>query len=96
MMEQLAERRMRREEDAQYASVGLGHPSTQSHNHGPPLDDDGYEEEEEDDEEYDSQDDEEYDDEESVVLLFYLQQIHVVKLTESGDSHRRAAHGRRS
>lgn len=56
---------MRREEDAQFTSAGLGHPSMQSHNHGPPLEDDGYDDE--DDEEYDSQDEEEYDDEELVV-----------------------------
>ena len=72
MMEQLAERRMRREEDAQYASAGLGHPSTQSHNHGPPPEDDGYDDEE--DEEYDSQDEEEYEDEELVSLVFFSYQ----------------------
>lgn len=56
MMEQLAERRMRREEDAHYAANPQRHPSLQGHNHGPPLDDDGYDDEEDD--EYDSQ---EYD-----------------------------------
>lgn len=61
MMEQLAERRMQREEEAQYAAGGLGHASMQSHNHGPPLDEDEYDDE--DDGEYDSQEDEEYDDE---------------------------------
>lgn len=58
MMEQLAERRMQREQEAEYAA------SQPSHSHGPngqepPLDEDEYEEEEED---YDSQDD--YDEEE--------------------------------
>lgn len=66
MMEQLAERRMQREEEAQYASGGLGHPPIQSHNHGPPLDEDEYDDED-DDEEYDSQEDEEYDDEGMVI-----------------------------
>lgn len=94
MMEQLAERRMRREEDAQYASAGLGHPSTQSHNHGPPPEDDGYDDEE--DEEYDSQDEEEYDDEELVAFIFSSYQLLVAKLMGSGDSDRRATHGRRS
>ena len=65
MMEQLAERRMQREEEAQYQS-GLRHPSMQSHNHGPSLDDDA-EYDEEDEEDYDSQDDEEYEDDEMVV-----------------------------
>ena len=59
MMEQLAERRMQREEEAQFAAAGMGH------NHGPPLDDDGYDDE--DDEDYDSQDDEEYDEEDEMV-----------------------------
>ena len=57
-MEQLAERRMQREEEAQFAAAGMGH------NHGPPLDDDGYDD---DDEDYDSQDDEEYDEEDEMV-----------------------------
>lgn len=93
MMEQLAERRMRREEDAQYASAGLGHPSTQPHSHGPPPEDDGYDDEE--DEEYDSQEDEEYDDEELVDLIFLSCQTLVAKLITTGDSNRRATHGGR-
>lgn len=65
MMEQLAERRMQREEEAQYAAAGLSHPSMYSkahsgHSHGAPPDDDEYDDEEED--EYD--DDEEYEDDE--------------------------------
>ena len=59
MMEQLAERRMQREEEAQFAAAGMGH------NHGPPLDDDGYDDE--DDEEYDSQEDDEFDEEDEMV-----------------------------
>ncbi|KAI9844766.1 MAG: Stress response protein nst1 [Sclerophora amabilis] len=70
MMEQLAERRMQREEEAQYAASGLGHPSMNlagqhlhaGHNHPPHPDDEEYDEEE--DEDYDSQEDEEYDDDE--------------------------------
>lgn len=62
MMEQLAERRMQREEEAQYAAGGLGHASMQSHTHGSPMDEGEYDDED-DDEEYDSQEDEEYDDE---------------------------------
>lgn len=62
MMEQLAERRMQREEETQYAASSAAHPSMHAaHNHGPPLDEEDYEDEE--DEEYDSQEDEEYDDE---------------------------------
>ncbi|KAL8797947.1 MAG: hypothetical protein Q9182_007093 [Xanthomendoza sp. 2 TL-2023] len=65
MMEQLAERRMQREEDAQYAAAaGLSHPAMQSHNHGPPLEDDAYDEEDDEDS-YESGDEE--DVEEDVV-----------------------------
>ena len=62
MMEQLAERRMQREEDMQYAAASAAHQSMHAgHNHGPPLDEEDYDDE--DEEEYDSQDDEDYDDE---------------------------------
>ncbi|KAH8662963.1 salt tolerance down-regulator-domain-containing protein [Tricladium varicosporioides] len=73
MMEQLAERRMAREEDAreQFSNPSYGHPPnggmhphSHAHNHPPPPDDEAYDEEDEDeDDEYDSQD-EEYDEEE--------------------------------
>lgn len=69
MMEQLAERRMQREEEAQYAAAGLSHPSMQAHNHGPSVEDDGYDDDEE--EEYDSQEDEEYGEDEMVNLILY-------------------------
>ena len=74
MMEQLAERRMAREEDVkeQYSNANYGHPPnggmpshhSHSHNH-PPLDNEEYDDEEEEEEEYDSQD-EDYDEEEIV------------------------------
>ena len=61
MMEQLAERRMQREEEAQFAANGLASstlPGGHGHNHEPlPEDEDDF-----DEEEYDSQD-EDYDDE---------------------------------
>ncbi|KAL8898955.1 MAG: hypothetical protein Q9207_006445 [Kuettlingeria erythrocarpa] len=58
MMEQLAERRMQREEDAQYAAAaGLSHPAMQSHNHGPVEDDVVYDDDEDEDS-YESGDDE--------------------------------------
>ena len=67
MMEQLAERRMQREEDAQYAATSPAHQSIHAgHNHAPPLDEEDYDDEEEDD--YDSQDDEEYEEDEMVGL----------------------------
>ncbi|TVY16811.1 Stress response protein nst1 [Lachnellula arida] len=76
MMEQLAERRMAREEDArEYASQSYGHPPNgamhphvhphaHAHNHPPPQEDEEYDEDDEEDE-YDSQD-EDYDDEEEM------------------------------
>ncbi|PLN79863.1 salt tolerance down-regulator-domain-containing protein [Aspergillus taichungensis] len=61
MMEQLAERRMQREEDTQYG-IAAAHQSLHGgHNHGP-LDDDDYDDEE--DEDYDSQEEEDYEDDE--------------------------------
>ncbi|KAI9810772.1 MAG: Stress response protein nst1 [Thelocarpon impressellum] len=63
MMEQLAERRMAREEEAQYVAADLTHPSVglhghAGHNHPPQPEDDEYDDEDEDD--YDSQEDEDY------------------------------------
>ncbi|RDL42153.1 Stress response protein NST1 [Venustampulla echinocandica] len=73
MMEQLAERRMAREEDAreqQYSNPNYGHPPngamhshSHAHNHPPLPDDEEYDEEDEEEDEYDSQD-EDYDEEE--------------------------------
>ncbi|KAJ5167931.1 Stress response protein n.t1.c1, partial [Penicillium canariense] len=63
MMEQLAERRMQREEDTQY-NIAAAHQSFHAgHNHGP-LDDEDYDEEEDDD--YDSQEEEDFDEDEMV------------------------------
>ncbi|KAI1973702.1 Stress response protein nst1 [Ophidiomyces ophidiicola] len=63
MMEQLAERRMQREEDTQYAAASAAHQSIHGgHNHGPLLDDEDYDDEEEED--YDSQEEEEYEEDE--------------------------------
>ncbi|KAF2843620.1 hypothetical protein M501DRAFT_106806 [Patellaria atrata CBS 101060] len=64
MMEQLAERRMQREEEAQYAAASLAHSNHAHGYHGQPPqpEDDEYDDEEED--EYDSQEDDEYDEDE--------------------------------
>jgi hypothetical protein len=63
MMEQLAERRMQREEDTQYG-IAAAHESLHSgHNHGP-FDDEDYDDEE--DEDYDSQEEEDYEEDEMV------------------------------
>lgn len=67
MMEQLAERRMQREEDTQYG-IAAAHQSFHGHNHGP-LDDEDYDDEEED-EDYDSQEEEEFDEDEMVGFIY--------------------------
>ncbi|KAM5354466.1 hypothetical protein ACJ41O_001113 [Fusarium nematophilum] len=66
MMEQLAERRMAREEDArEHFSRGYGHPNGSYSNHShPPPEDDEYDDEEDEEEDYDDSQDEEYEDEE--------------------------------
>ncbi|KAL5050091.1 salt tolerance down-regulator-domain-containing protein [Aspergillus fruticulosus] len=61
MMEQLAERRMQREEDTQYGIAAAHQSIHNGHNHGP-LDDEDYDDEE--DEDYDSQEEEEYEEDE--------------------------------
>lgn len=69
MMEQLAERRMAREEDARdhytggYEHAVNGDSQSNLHNHPPPEEEEFDEEEEEEEEEYDSQD-EDYEEEE--------------------------------
>lgn len=72
MMEQLAERRMQREEEAQFTA----HPNMQQHrsysghtHNPPPPDDDDYDEEGEDDDEYDDDEYEEDEEDEEVRIL---------------------------
>ncbi|KAK5996683.1 Stress response protein NST1 [Cladobotryum mycophilum] len=69
MMEQLAERRMAREEDArEHFSRGYSHPNgsfSNPHTHPPPEEDE-YEEEEDEEEDYDDSQDEEYEEDEEV------------------------------
>ena len=73
MMEQLAERRMQREEELSYNSYPVSHPPLahphagpphNGHDHAPPPEEEDYDDEEED--EYDSQDDE-FDEEDEMV-----------------------------
>ncbi|OAA54654.1 stress response protein nst1 [Cordyceps fumosorosea ARSEF 2679] len=67
MMEQLAERRMAREEDArQHFPRGLSHPNAAyaaPHNHPPPEEEE-YEDEDDEEDDYEDSQDDEYDDEE--------------------------------
>jgi len=67
MMEQLAERRMQREEEIHYPAPPLAHQSLrQGHNH-PPIDDDDDYDDEEDDEDYDSQEEDDFEGDEMVI-----------------------------
>lgn len=81
MMEQLAERRMQREEEAQFsAHPNMQHRSYAGHSHSaPPPEDDDYDDEGEDDEDYDDDEyDEDEDDEEVRIFVpdsHYLQLI---------------------
>ena len=71
MMEQLAERRMQREEESRMVAGGMGHPSMR---HGPPEEEDDGFDDEEDEEDYNSEEDDEFEDDEMVrhPLVFHL------------------------
>lgn len=69
MMEQLAERRMQREEEIRDPYSSLAHRDVhEGHNH-PPMDDDDNYDDEEDDEDYDSQEEDDFEDDEMVCDL---------------------------
>lgn len=74
MMEQLAERRMQREEEVHYPSPAFTHQDVhQGHNHVPPDEEEGFDDEDEEDD-YDSQEEDDYEGDEMVrkVGLFSL------------------------
>jgi len=68
MMEQLAERRMQREEEAQYQAHPSMYRTHNSHNHGPPQqqEEDEYDDEEDEEEGYEDGDYEEDEEDEDV------------------------------
>lgn len=71
MMEQLAERRMQREEEIHYPAQPLAHQSVrQGHNH-PPIDEDDDYDDEDDDEDYDSQEEDDFEGDEMVSRLIH-------------------------
>jgi hypothetical protein len=84
MMEQLAERRMQREEEA--TSFATPHPTMQPHryssvhNHNPPPPEEEYDDEGEDEEEYDDDDyEEEEEEEEEVRIMYWSVQLQLTK-----------------
>ena len=73
MMEQLAERRMQREEETHYPSAALAHQNFhQGHNH-PPLEEDDDYDDDDDDEDYDSQDEDDFEGDEMVCRIKFLE-----------------------
>lgn len=91
-MEQLAERRMQREEDTQYG-IAAAHQSFHGHNHGP-LDEEDYDDEEED-EDYDSQEEEEFDEDEMVCAQFLSPWVFIL-IMATGYHDRSTAHAGRA
>lgn len=65
MMEQLAERRMQREEDAQSAALGL----PMQHSHSSTIEPELYDDEEDDEEDYDSGEEDEFEEDDMVYIL---------------------------
>lgn len=95
MMEQLAERRMAREEDATHYpndySHGVNSGLSNPHNHPPPEEDE-YGDEEEEDEEYESQEDDYEEEEEEVISTEPYSHLRADECP--GPDDRRATHGR--
>ena len=97
MMEQLAERRMQREEEIYYPSTALAHQNVhQGHNH-PPLDEDDDYDDDEDDEDYDdSQEDDEFENDEMVKAAEYCTMISQTDIgQDSMTEEQRMEEGRR-
>lgn len=69
MMEQLAERRMQREEEAQYQAHPTMHRSYNAHGHAPPPEEEEYDDEEDEEEGYEDDDYEDDDEDEEVGVI---------------------------
>lgn len=66
MMEQLAERRMQREEEIHYPAPPLAHQNLRQGHNRPPIDEDDDYDDEEDDDDYDSQEEDDFEGDEMV------------------------------
>ena len=91
MMEQLAERRMQREEDAQYAAQGL----PMQHSHASNLEQDLYEDDEEEEEDYDSAEEDEYEDEDVVGVISSQPRVQTDEIQDTMTEEQRMEEGRR-
>jgi hypothetical protein len=70
MMEQLAERRMQREEEAQYQAHPPMHRTYSQHGHAPPPEEEEYDDEADEEEGFEDEDYEEDDEDEDVRIIF--------------------------
>jgi hypothetical protein len=70
MMEQLAERRMQREEEAQYQAHPPMHRTYSAHGHAPPPEEEEYDDEADEEEGFEDDDYEEDDEDEDVRIIF--------------------------
>lgn len=96
MMEQLAERRMQREEEIHYPAPPLAHQNLrQGHNHPPIDEDDDYDDEDDDDEDYDSQEEDDFEADEMVTHLGCPSRYSADLLQDSMTEEQRMEEGRR-
>jgi hypothetical protein len=72
MMEQLAERRMQREEEAQYHAQSNTHQSYSAHGHAPQPEEEEYDDEVDEEEGYEDDDYEEDDEDEDVRISIWV------------------------
>ncbi|KAF2644587.1 hypothetical protein P280DRAFT_465889 [Massarina eburnea CBS 473.64] len=68
MMEQLAERRMQREEEAQYHGQGMAYRNHTAHNHAPPPEEDEFDDDDDEDDGYEDGSYEEEDEDEDEAM----------------------------
>ncbi|KAJ4986093.1 stress response protein nst1, partial [Stagonosporopsis vannaccii] len=95
MMEQLAERRMQREEEAQYQAHPSMYQTHNSHSHGPPPEDDDFDDEGDEEEGYEDDDYEEDDEDEDVRTVGEIAGILANGLQDTMTEEQRMEEGRR-
>ncbi|KAF3002108.1 Stress response protein nst1 [Curvularia kusanoi] len=95
MMEQLAERRMQREEEAQYQAHPSMYQTHNAHGHGPPPEEDDFEDEGDEEEGYEDEDYEEDDEDEDVRTVGEIAGILANGLQDTMTEEQRMEEGRR-
>lgn len=94
-MEQLAERRMQREEEAQYQAHPSMYQTHNSHNHGPPPEEDDFDDEGDEEEGYEDEDYEEDEEDEDVRTVGEIAGILANGLQDTMTEEQRMEEGRR-